>query len=204
MSRKTILITIILAAALLFVLFLWRGGHWLVVETPLEEADAIVMMRGSTPEREREVARIFNDGLANQIVFANFNTHSTRLLDSLELDLTLGAANTITTLQHLGVPGNHITVLAGANSSTRGETIAVREYLENHDHIKTIIVVSSPPHMRRARMIFRRELRKLDRDVELIMRPSPYSDFQASRWYRHRESARSVVFEYVKMLASAW
>ncbi len=122
MSRKTILITILLAAALLIVLFLWRGGHWLVVETPLKEADAIVMMRGSTPERELEVARIFNDGLANQIVFANFSTHNTRLLDSLELDLTLGAANTITTLQHLGVPENHITVLAGASSSTRGET----------------------------------------------------------------------------------
>ncbi len=58
--------------------------------------------------------------------------------------------------------------------------------------------------MRRARLIFRRELRKLDHDVELIMRPSNYSDFQASRWYRHRESARSVVFEYVKLAFGSW
>jgi len=90
--------------------------------------------------------------------------------------------------------------LSSAVNSTRGEAIAVREYLETQDHIRSIILVSSPPHMRRARLIFRKELRKLDREVELIMRPSYYSDFQPSGWYRHRESARDVVLEHLKLV----
>ena len=64
--------------------------------------------------------------------------------------------------------------------------------------------------MRRARLIFRRELRKplaqplygrkiFRPNVELILRPSNYSDFQANGWYRHRESARAVVLEYLKL-----
>ncbi len=208
MRLKTTLFTILLTTALLLALFLWRGGHWLVVETPLKEADAIVMLRGGTPERELEVARLFNDGLADHVLFVDFSTHNTRLLDSLELELPQGVANTITTLQHLGIPDSHITTLEGDVSSTRGEAIAVRQYLESMGNAtvgakslspQRIIIVSSPPHMRRARLIFRRELRKLDHDIELIMRPSNYSDFRANGWYRHRESARAVVFEYVKM-----
>jgi len=208
-SRKAILTTILLATAFLLALFLWRGGHWLVVETPLQQADAIVMLRGSTPERELEVARLYHKNLANHILFVNFSTHNTLLLDSLELDLPQGVENTITALQHLGVPESLITILPGDISSTRGEAIAVREYLESLGEAgvmakcilpQQIIIVSSPPHMRRARLIFRRELRQLDHDVELILRPSNYSDFQANRWYRHRESARAVIFEYVKIL----
>ncbi len=224
MRRRSILTTFLFTTALLIVLFLWRGGHWLVVETPLQPADAIVMLRGSTPERELEVAQLFNEGLADHVLFVDFSTHNTRLLDSLELDLPLGVANTITTLQHLGIPESHITILKGDISSTRGEAIAIRQYLETAGEatVRTkdlspqrIIIVSSPPHMRRARLLFRRELRKLQAqpvygrktfrpDVELIMRPSPYSDFQAKGWYRHRESARSVVFEYVKLAAGSW
>ena len=213
MSRRSILTTFLLTTALLIVLFLWRGGHWLVVVTPLQPADAIVMLRGSTPERELEVARLFNDGLADHILFVDFSTHNTRLLDSLELDLPHGVANTITTLKHLSIPESLITILPGDISSTRGEAIAIRQYLETAGEAtgrakdfspQRIIIVSSPPHMRRARLIFRRELRKLDHDVELILRPSNYSDFQANGWYRHRESARSVVFEYVKLAAGSW
>ncbi len=143
-SRKPILTTFLLVTVTLLVLFLWRGGHWLVVETPLQEADVIVMLRGSSPERELEVARIFNEGLADHILFVDFSTHNTRLLDSLELDLPQGVANTITTLQHLGIPESHINVLAGDVSSTRGEAIAVREYLEAAPTSKPSS--SFPPH----------------------------------------------------------
>ena len=82
MSRKTILTTFLLVTTLLIVLFLWRGGHWLVVVTPLQPADAIVMLRGSTPERELEVADLYHADYAELILFADFDSHSTKLLDS--------------------------------------------------------------------------------------------------------------------------
>ena len=160
MSRKPILTTFLLVTVTLLVVFLWRGGHWLVVETPLQQADAIVMLRGGTPERELEVADLYHDNIAELILFADFNSHNTRLLDSLELDLPLGVANTITTLHHLGIPDSLITVLEGDISSTRGEAIAIRQYLETTGEAtlrakerspQRIILVSSPHHMRHRR-----------------------------------------------------
>jgi uncharacterized SAM-binding protein YcdF (DUF218 family) len=199
-SRKPILTTILFATALLLALFLWRGGHWLVVETPLQQADAIVMLRGGSPERELEVADLYHDNIAELILFADFNSHNTKLLDSIGVDQNALLQHVFNVFEHLDVDPRHIHVIDNAHSSTRGEAIAVREYLESAPHIQTIIIVSSPPHMRRTRLIFRRELRKLDPNVELILRPSNYSDFQANAWYRHRESARAVVLEYLKIV----
>lgn len=199
MKQKSILTGILFITALLIVLFFRFGGSWLVIETPPQQADAIVMLLGSSPERELEVANLYHKNLAQKILFVNFSTHNTRLLDSLSINKPHGADINLIILQHIGVPYNSITVLEGEISSTRGEAVAVRKYLETHDHIKSIILVSSPPHMRRVRLTFRKELRKLDHSVELVLRPSSYSDFQSRRWYRHRDSARSVLLEYLKL-----
>ena len=101
MSRKSILTAFLLVTALLLVLFFWRGGHWLVVETPLKEADAVVMLRGSSPDRELEVASLYHKNLAGEILFAHFSTHNIRLMDSLGVDLPRGVEGVITVLQHL-------------------------------------------------------------------------------------------------------
>lgn len=177
-----------------------RLGTFLVLEDDLQPADAIVILMGNTPVRELETADLYHAGLADQILMVEFTTHRNLLLDSFNIDMPRGLSNTVSVLNQLGVPAESITILPGDISSTRGEAIAIRQYLETAPHIHTIIIVSSPHHMRRTRLIFRRELRKLNHDVELILRPSNYSDFQPNGWYRHRESARSVVLEYLKIV----
>ena len=105
-------------------------------------------------------------------------------------------------LLDLGVQHDHIILLPWGTSSTRDEALAVRTYLENHNDIRSVILVTSASHSRRAFMIFRREFRKLDYDVQLISRPSRYSSFQARGWYRDRGSIKAVFNEYIK--TAAW
>ena len=137
------------------------------------------------------------------MIIVDFSTYSCRLLDSLKLQVPRGLENAISVLGQLDVPAESIRIIPGVVSSTQGEAVAVRNYLQTRTDIDAIILVSSPYHMRRATMLFRRELNNLDHEVEVIPRPSSYSNFNTSkRWFRNRETAISVMLEYLKIIAS--
>jgi uncharacterized SAM-binding protein YcdF (DUF218 family) len=114
-----------------------------------------------------------------------------------------------------------IRIIPGEVSSTRGEAIAIATFLQQNPHIKSIILVSSPSHMRRATMVFRRTFRRRGvlhtpsshtpssdtpssdtPSFVIIPRASKYSDFQEKRWWKHRDSAIDVASEYVKLVFS--
>jgi uncharacterized SAM-binding protein YcdF (DUF218 family) len=196
---KTTLTTILLAAVLLLALFLWRGGHWLIVETPLQPADAIVVLMGSTPERELEAADLYNAGLADKLLMVEFPSHSNLLLDSFNIDMPRGLSNTVSVLNQLHVPTTSIHILPGDVSSTRGEAIAIATFLQENPHIQSIILVSSPSHMRRATLVFRRTFRRGGIDCVIIPRPTSYGNFHPKGWYRDRDSAKDVLYEYIKI-----
>ena len=203
LRQKLWLTGIVVTLVILTLFMVLRMPAFLVYEKDLQQADAIVILMSRTPERELEAADIYRQGYAPKMTIVDFNTHSCRLLDSLKLHVPRGRENVISVLRHLGVPAGSIQIIPGLVSSTRGEAVAVRNYLQTQSDINTIILVSSPYHMRRATMLFRRELNKLDHKVKVIPRPSSYSDFKTSgRWFRNRNTAILVVSEYLKIIAS--
>jgi uncharacterized SAM-binding protein YcdF (DUF218 family) len=150
-----------------------------------------------------EAADIYRQGYAPKLIIVDFNTYSCRLLDSLKLHVPRGRENAVSVLGQLGVPAESIRIIPGVVASTRGEAVAVRNYLQTRPDINAIILVSSPYHMRRATMLFRRELNKLDHKVKVIPRPSSYSNISTSgRWFRNRNMAIMVLSEYLKIIAS--
>ena len=203
-SRQKIWSLAILVTLVIVTVFtIPRMSAFLVLEKDLQPAGAIVILMANTPERELEAADIYHQGYAPKIIIVDFNTHSCRLLDSLKLHVPRGRENVISVLVHLGVPAESIQIIPGEISSTQGEAVAVRNYLQTRTDINTIILVSSPLHMRRATMLFRREFNKLDHEVKVIPRPSSYSNFNTSgRWFRNREMAIMVLSEYLKIIAS--
>ena len=194
-----ILVTLVILSVFTFL----SMPAFLVLEKDLQPAGAIVILMGSTPERELEAADIYHQGYAPEMIIVDFSTHSCRLLDSLKLHVPRGRENMISVLGQLDVPAESIQIIPGEVVSTRGEAVAVRNYLQTRSDINAIILVSSPAHMRRATMLFRRELNKLDHQVKVIPRPSSYSNFNTSkRWFRNRETAITVILEYLKIIAS--
>ena len=180
-----------------------RMASFLVLEKELQPADAIVILMGNTPERELEAADIYHQGYAPKMIIVDFSTYSHWLLDSLKLRVPKGSENAVSVLGQLDVPVESIHIIPGVVSSTRGEAVAVRSYLQTRTDIDVIILVSSPAHMRRATMLFRRELNKLDHKVNVIPRPSSYTNFNTSkRWFRSRHTVITVMLEYLKIIAS--
>ena len=180
-SRQKLWLTGIVVTLMIVAVFVYlRMPAFLVLEKDLKPADAIVILMGSTPERELEAANIYHQGYAPKML-----------------------ENAISVLSQLDVPAESIRIIPGVVSSTRGEAVAVRNYLQTRPDINAIILVSSPYHMRRATMLFRREINKLDHDVAVIPHPSSYSNFKTSRgWIRNRNTAILVVSEYLKIIAS--
>lgn len=193
------MVTLVIVAVFTYL----RMPAYLVYEKDLQPAGAIVILMSRTPERELEAADIYRQGFAPKMIIVDFNTYSCRLLDSLKLRVPSGRENVISVLGQLGVPAESIQIIPGVVASTRGEAVAVRNYLQTRPDINAIILVSSPYHMRRATMLFRWELRKLDHKVKVIPRPSKYGDFKTSPgWLRNRNTAILVMTEYLKMIAS--
>ena len=194
------LFSVLTGLLLIRFLLMPQMGSYLVLEHELREAGAIVLLLGSTPERELEVADLYRQGLAPEVIMAEFRVHNHELIDEHRLNIPRGIDNTLSVLEQLGVPADVIRIIPGEVSSTRGEAKAVSNYLQNNRHIQSVILVSSPYHMRRATITFRREFRRGDIHCEIIPRASKYSDFNEKKWWKHRDSAKSVAFEYVKLV----
>ena len=65
--RLKIALVAIIVLLLLAFLFLRYVGRWLVVEDPLEKAQAIAVLSGGLPERALAAAQIYHAGFASQV-----------------------------------------------------------------------------------------------------------------------------------------
>src|SRR5260370_36163056 len=62
-----LLFAIISGLAVVALIILLGVGRWLVVEDPLEKAQAIVVLSGRMPMRAQEAARLYNRGYAAEV-----------------------------------------------------------------------------------------------------------------------------------------
>jgi len=183
----------VLAPLLILGFFLLRGlGSWLVVQDPLDHADAIVVLGGTMYERQMEAVDLYKEGWAPRIYVVR------ELADWGEAELIArGVAYTrvvdlqIDTMKKLGVPGDRIIVLDAAGSTAEEALLVLR--LVNEQRFKTVIVVTSKQHTRRARMVMNRRLS--GSGVTVIVRPSRYDRANVDRWWTERATLRFTLFE---------
>ncbi len=200
MSRKAKLCIITAAVSLLLIfVFIPRMGTYLVAEHDLIKADALVILMGSLPARALEGAAVYRAGFVRDIIVVQTYVESEELLAERGVKIPGQAELTSDALTQMGVPLGQIEVLPGGVRSTWEEAQVVCAYLADNRDIDSLILVTSSFHTRRTLIIFERACRDLGREVELIIRPSSFDTFQADRWWQDRESAKMVVFEYMKL-----
>ncbi|HEV7733105.1 MAG TPA: YdcF family protein [Candidatus Binatia bacterium] len=177
------------------------AGRVLVVADPLPpHADAIVVMAGSVSDRVLEAARLYRLGLAPLVVItherlprggATLRARGVHLPESHELARR--------GLRDLGVPDDAIRDLPRRARSTRSEARVLARWACK-DHVKSLIVVTSPSHTLRARLLLRQALVP---SVDVTVRPAPAAMYRGGRWWRDRRVAKEVLSEYEK-LANFW
>ena len=175
-----------------------RVGRWLVVEDPLEPARAIVVLSGRMPERAIEAAAIYSQGYAPE-VWVERPVGPGPELARMGIDYVGEEFYNQKVLIQLGVPATAIRVLDRPVLNTQDEVEQMARVLQQQDAGR-VIVVTSKPHTRRVRAIWRRLVGGYPQLIVRYAREDPYD---GAHWWRHTQDGLDVLRE-VLGLANTW
>ena len=168
-----------------------------MVEAPLEHADAIVVLSGSGvfKERTQKAAELYRRGIAPKIILTNDNRQGG--WSSAQQRNPYFYERSRDELLKAGVGKDAIEVLFQPVSSTLDEAVLLDNYCKQHS-IRSIIVVTSAYHSRRALMTFRNLFSTTQ--VGLIHAGTELQTPRPATWWLHLSGWRSVPSEYLKLL----
>ncbi len=194
LSRRILTALLLFAVTVLVMGTLVGGclGPWLVVADPLARSDAILVLEGLTPLRELEAAALFREGWAPRIVLTLARSpipdEARRLAGDPEPQERAARV-----LRRGDVADSHIVRLDRPVENTLEELTVGFEYARAHG-FRRVIVVSSPYHMRRVRIIWNS---RFEREVPGLVRPTRYEPVDPARWWRSGRSLEEALHEAV-------
>ena len=189
--RVLISVVVITGVVLIFKGALLRViGEALVCDETPHHSDAIVVLDGGWDgERERWGAHLFHQGYADKIFVtggdAGWGTSTASLMRNY--------------LVELGIPRTKI-FLEERASSTHENAKFLEPLLKVHD-VRSILLVTSAYHSRRARMSFARVLG--DDGMVITSSPTRETTFQPGTWWYNERLRKAVVLEYLKYIWNA-
>ena len=189
---------------LLLVIVVWLVGAWLaaralIVTSDLPHADAIVILSGSSTyiERTHKAAELYNEGRASLVVLTDDNTRGG--WSSAQQRNPYFVERAHEELVKQGVPATQIRVAPGVADGTREEAQIISEYTAAHG-LKSILVVTSAYHSRRALRTLRQTLNDSGTTLGIATAPTGWQTPAPAFWWLHYEGWRSVAGEYVKLI----
>jgi len=177
----------------------WVSARMLVVNADLPQADVLVVLGGSANyiERAEAAAEIFKAGRVKQIILTNDGQRSG--WSNAEERNPLFVERALGELQRRGVANGNIEALPNVVTSTRDEAGLLRTTAATRGW-KSMLVLTSPYHSRRALWTFRHEFEGSGFVVGLTtvrngsQTPSPWF------WWLTPSGWRMVAGEYVKLI----
>jgi uncharacterized SAM-binding protein YcdF (DUF218 family) len=187
----------IVVASLAAVVF-FGIGRWLVVEDPLSHADVILVLSGRLPERAVEAARVYQGGYAEQ-VWISPPVSPVDDLKAMKIPYLGEDFYNEKVLMAQGVPADAIRILDRPAVNTEAE---VRQSVEELRALNyhSVIIVTSKPHTRRVRTIWRK---LVGSDPHMMVHYARDGSYDGAHWWRHTADALDVVRETLGLL-NAW
>jgi uncharacterized SAM-binding protein YcdF (DUF218 family) len=173
-------------------------GRWLVVEDPLQKANAIVVLSGRMPVRALEAARIYKAGYAPE-VWLTRSEEPEKTLKQMGISYVGEDFYNLRVLVHEGVPPDAIRVLVQPIVNTADETQVVGSELRRTNG-RAVIIVTSKAHTRRVRTLWRKSG---GGSGKAIVRAASGDPFDPAHWWRTSSDALDVVREVLGLL-NAW
>ena len=192
------LVVLLIFAALCALLYFARhpimryaAESW-VVDEPASHADAIVVLGDDNfyADRATRATELYRQGVAGIVVASGRRLRpNAGVSELMEHDLV-----------ERGVPKEKILRLAHDADSTSDEAVALARLAEAHKW-KSVVVVTSNYHTRRARYIFQKVFPAA---IAVSVASARDGDFDAQRWWVKRESKKLFAREMVGMLLALW
>jgi uncharacterized SAM-binding protein YcdF (DUF218 family) len=198
--RRALLFALALAAA--WPPLAWGAARWLAAGAGSSQAarvDAIVVLAGSSTyaERAQRAAALFREGRAPRVVLTNDALKGG--WSEAEQRNPLFVERAAAELRRGGVPAERIEIIWRPVGSTYEEAARLREYAGERG-LRSLAVVTSAYHARRARWTFGQALRGGGVAVEVEgVAPGRQSPAPAA-WWLHRLGWQMVAGEYLKLV----
>jgi uncharacterized SAM-binding protein YcdF (DUF218 family) len=163
-----------------------------VINEPASHADVILVLGDDNfyADRATEAAQLFRQGVAPLVVASGRRLRpSAGISELMEHDLI-----------ERGVPKEKILRFAHDAESTREEAVALGR-LAAEKGWKSVLVVTSNYHTRRAKYIFEKELRA---GTSVSVASARDGDFDPEHWWEKRKSVKAFLGELVGMLDALW
>lgn len=176
----------------------WGAARTLIVHAAMEHADAIVVLSGSSAyeERTKHAAELFHHGRAPLVVLTDDHTRGG--WSSAEQRNPFFVERALAQLVKHGVPADRIKIAPGLAASTYDEAQLLKQFAVEQG-FRSVLIVTSAYHSRRALWTFRRGL--ADTPTTVGLEPVPLGTHTPSTvfWWLQPEGWRTVGGEYVKL-----
>lgn len=198
-KRGRIILKLLIGWALIWPLVAWVGAKLLITESPIESADAIVVLGGSAnyKERARAAAKLLQEGRSPRVLVTNDNMRGP--WSNAQQRNPFFYERSLEEIANAGVSTTKVELLPQPVANTHEEAELVKQYAEEHQ-LHSVLIVTSAYHSRRALWVFSRVFRDTGIRIGLIhVRPGDESPRPATWWFSLR-GWRLVPTEYVKLV----
>ena len=192
------LISLLFLIVFCFVLYAARrpllrlvGESW-VVEDPLQQSDALLLLSDDNffADRATRASDLYRQKLAPVVVASGRRLRpSADIAELMEHDLI-----------ERGVPKERIIRFPHDGDNTREEALALRALVADKNW-RSVIVVTSNYHTRRARYIFQHVF---PQSVAVRVASARDGDFDPEHWWENRKSLKDFVRELAALVVATW
>ena len=193
-ARRLLLVALLLCV---WAVVAWGAAKFLIVDTPLNRADMIVVLSGSAVYKERteRAAEYYRQGLSDRILLTNDNLRGE--WSSAEQRNPFFYERARDNLLRLGVPAERVVVLHKPVNGTYDEAEALKEYAVANK-LRSLLVVTSAYHSRRALWTLSRVFAGTGIEIGLQSVETGEQTPAPLTWWLHLRGWQMVGGEYVK------
>lgn len=182
------------AGAILGLCLMFFAGYWMKVNEPPVKADYILPLAGD-PHRLIKAAELYQKGYAPVLLISNSKEYPPQPIDILQWkmgypDYSRDEYNK-RLLSLLGAGNARLEPFGNGHISTAEEAEALKKYFNGKT--PSLLIVTSPNHTRRAKMIFEDVLP----ECEITVTATEEGEFE-TWWWKDQISSQKLVMEFAK------
>jgi len=162
-----------------------KAGSFLIVDAP-RRSDAILVLAGETDRRPQRALELLSQGYGRRVVL-DVSTNA-KLYELTQIELAQKY------IEDLPQPAP-VSICPITGLSTKDESREAEKCLQR-EGAKSVLIVTSDFHTRRALGVFRREFPEREYSVAAARNDQGFG----SRWWTHRQWAKTFVDEWLRLI----
>jgi hypothetical protein len=200
LSSRLFRVFLLLAISMFAILLLLRfGGEILVINDPIpQHAEVAVMLAGSDSAEEARLAESIKKLQEGRVDHVMLSVGRAYFLGEWLPDLL--SRHVLNTYGPDVARNVVLCEVSNKVDSTAEEAVALRQCLITHGW-RSVIVITSDYHSRRARFIWRATFYRTGPPFAISIQGTPDGDFEPRGWWRKRRYAKTWLLELTKL---AW